>query len=322
MKIATVTLNPAIDQTVSVNDFQVNTVNRGQGMRFDAGGKGVNVASYLADYGLNVAATGFLGEENTLIFEQLFAAKGIEDYFVRIPGSTRTGVKIVDEANQQTTDINMPGQSPSPEAIHLLFESIERLSATCEWFVLSGNLPPDTPEDIYSSLIELLKSNHKQVILDTSREALIQGIQAAPDIVKPNIDELEQLVGHPISGAAAIEQAARQLLDGGIELVVVSMGAEGAIFVNGKTSLIARPPSVTVKSTVGAGDAMVAGILSARIRGLSLPESARLATAFSVGAITRVGAHLPEAELLESYARQVEIDEIERIPLTSGAATQ
>jgi len=322
MKIATVTLNPAIDQTVSVNDFRMNTVNRGQGMRFDAGGKGVNVASYLADYGLNVAVTGFLGETNTQIFEALFDAKGIEDRFVRIPGSTRTGVKIVDEANQQTTDINMPGQSPSSEAIHMLFESLGHLSATCDWFVLSGNLPPETPENIYASLIDLLKSNHKQVILDTSREALIQGIQAAPDIVKPNIDELEQLVGHPLAGLAAIEQAARQLLEGGIRMVVVSMGAEGAIFVDDETSLIARPPSVLVKSTVGAGDAMVAGTLSGKIRGLSLAECARLATAFSLGAITRVGAHLPEVEILEGYSRQVEIQQIERIPLISGAATQ
>ena len=320
MKIATVTLNPAIDQTVSVNDFRMNTVNRGQGMRFDAGGKGVNVASYLADYGLNVAVTGFLGEANTQIFEALFEAKGIEDHFVRIPGSTRTGVKIVDEANQQTTDINMPGQSPSPEAIHMLFESLGRLSATCDWFVLSGNLPPETPENIYASLIDLLKSNRKQVILDTSREALIQGIQAAPDIVKPNIDELEQLVGHPLEGMADIEQAARGLLEGGIRLVVVSMGADGAIFVDNEASLIARPPTVLVKSTVGAGDAMVAGTLTGKILGLSLPECARLATAFSLGAITRVGAHLPEVEILEAYSRQVEIQQIERIPLTSGAA--
>src|SRR5215471_13025014 len=101
MKIATVTLNPAIDQTVRVDHFQTNTVNRGQMMQFDAGGKGVNVASFLADYGHATAVTGFLGQENADVFEQLFARKRIEDHFVRIPGSTRIGVKIVDEANQQ-----------------------------------------------------------------------------------------------------------------------------------------------------------------------------------------------------------------------------
>src|SRR5437764_10284888 len=104
MKVATVTLNPAIDQTVRVDGFQTNTVNRGITMQFDAGGKGVNVASFLADYGHSTAVTGFLGQENAAIFEQLFARKQIDDRFVRIPGSTRIGLKIVDEAKQQTTD--------------------------------------------------------------------------------------------------------------------------------------------------------------------------------------------------------------------------
>src|SRR5712692_11608796 len=124
MKIATVTLNPAIDMTTRADGFQANTVNRGQTMQFDAGGKGVNVASFLADYGHATAVTGFLGQENADIFEQLFARKGIDDRFVRIPGSTRIGVKIVDEANQQTTDINMPGLPPPLEAMDTLLKTI------------------------------------------------------------------------------------------------------------------------------------------------------------------------------------------------------
>jgi 1-phosphofructokinase len=145
MRIATVTLNPAIDQTVRADGFRTNTVNRGQAMQFDAGGKGVNVASFLADYGYATAVTGFLGQENAQIFEQLFAHKRIEDHFVRIPGSTRIGVKIVDEANRQTTDINMPGLQPSAEAISALLETMEQLATSCDWFALSGNLPPGAP---------------------------------------------------------------------------------------------------------------------------------------------------------------------------------
>src|SRR5947208_16681879 len=112
MKIATVTLNPAIDQTVRVDNFQPNRVNRAQALTFDASGKGVNVASFLADYGYNVAVTGYLGQENVNIFEQFFASKGIDDCFVRIPGNNRINVKVVDEVNQQTTDINLPGLPP------------------------------------------------------------------------------------------------------------------------------------------------------------------------------------------------------------------
>ena len=153
MKIATVTLNPAIDQTVRVNNFRTNTVNRGQAMQFNAGGKGVNVASFLADTGHTVAVTGFLGQDNVEIFERFFVRKGIEDHFVRIPGETRTGVKIVDEANQHTTDINMPGLTPLPEAVEALFGQIEQLAASCDWFVLAGALPPGVPTTLYATII-------------------------------------------------------------------------------------------------------------------------------------------------------------------------
>ncbi|MBV9231083.1 MAG: 1-phosphofructokinase [Chloroflexi bacterium] len=307
MKIATVTLNPAIDQTVRVDNFQTNTVNRGQGMQFNAGGKGVNVASFLAATGHAVAVTGFLGEENVDIFERFFASKGIEDHFVRIPGLTRIGVKVVDEANQHTTDINMPGLSPSAEALETLLQEIERLSASCDWFVLAGALPPAMPTNIYARIITQLKEHNRQIVLDTSNVALLEGVQAGPTIVKPNIDELQQLVGQQLTNEAAIEQAARQLLGNGIQLVVVSMGEQGALFVDQATALIAVPPAVTVKSTVGAGDAMVAGLIAGKVQGLSLPDCARLATAFSLGTITRFGSDLPAPEILQAYFQQVTV---------------
>jgi 1-phosphofructokinase len=314
VKIATVTLNPAIDQTVRVNHFQTNTVNRGQAMQFDAGGKGVNVASFLADSGHSVAVTGFLGQENADIFERFFARKHIEDHFVRIVGSTRIGVKIVDEANRQTTDINMPGLSPSSEALDGLLQRIEQLSTSCDWFVLAGALPPGAPANIYARIITQLKGRGKQIVLDTSSDALLQGVQAGPTIVKPNIDELQHLVGEPLRSEAAIEEAARQLLGNGIQLVVVSMGERGALFVDQASALIAVPPSVSVKSTVGAGDAMVAGLISGQVQGLSLPDSARLATAFSLGTITRVGSDLPAPEILQAYFLQVTVRTCTGVP--------
>jgi 1-phosphofructokinase len=315
MKIATVTLNPAIDQTVRADHFRPNTVNHGQAMRFDAGGKGVNVASFLADAGHAVAVTGFLGQDNADIFEKYFASKHIEDQFVRISGSTRIGVKIVDEANQQTTDINMPGLSPSEEAMDALLKTVEELAATCDWFALSGTLPPGVPTTTYATLITLLKGHGKQVVLDTSRDALREAVRAVPTIVKPNVDELQQLTGQSLTDDAAVEQAARQLLDSGIQLVVISMGEQGAMFVDPATTLIAIPPRVMVKSTVGAGDAMVAGLIAGQIQGgLDLADRARLATAFSLGAITRAGHNLPTAEELLAYGKQVTIHTWGNVP--------
>ncbi len=307
MRIATVTLNPALDQTVRVDHFRPNTVNYAQAMQFDAGGKGINVASFLADVGLSTTVTGFLGQDNVDVFERFFASKQIDDRFVRIPGRTRIGVKIVDEANQQTTDINMPGLTPPLEAMDTLFKTIEQLVASCDWFVLSGTLPPGIPATTYATLIKRLNKHGKQAVLDTSRDALREGVLAGPTIVKPNVDELQQLTGQSLADEGAIEQAARQLLEHGIRLVVISMGERGAMFVDATTSLVAVPPSVPVKSTVGAGDAMVAGLIAGKIQGLSLPDCARLATAFSLGAITSTGHNLPTLETLQAFFQRVSV---------------
>jgi 1-phosphofructokinase len=309
MKIATVTLNPAIDQTVRVNNFQPNKVNRAQTLKFDASGKGVNVASFLSDYGYDTAVTGYLGQENASIFEQFFGRKGIDDYFVRIPGSTRINVKVVDEVNQQTTDINTPGQSPPQEAVNTLFERIEQLANSCDWFVLSGSLPPDVPAEIYATIITRLKAWKKRIILDTSAEALRRGIRAGPTIVKPNIDELKHLIGHALTSEAEIQQAAHELLNDDTKLVVVSMGKQGAMLVEQTRTLIAIPPEVKVKKTFGAGDAMVAGLVTAHIEGLSLADCARLATAFSVGVIAHLSYKLPPRDILLQYFQQVHVRE-------------
>ncbi len=237
--------------------------------------------------------TGFLGEDNPSLFEALFASKGIADHFVRVPGRTRTGVKIVDEVVQQTTDINMPGAPASPEAIARLLEVVDELAQQCEWFVLAGSLPPGAPPELYATLTERLRAQGKRVALDTSGPALHAGLAAGPTLAKPNIHELEQVTGSALAGSAAIEQAARALMaQYGIELLAISMGAEGALIVDGTGTLLAVPPPVTVASTVGAGDAMVAGLIAAAAEGLALPDAARLATAFAVNTITRVGPNL------------------------------
>src|SRR5207245_3444804 len=213
MKIATVTLNAAIDQTVRVDNFRPNSVNRVQSISCYASGKGVNVASFLVDYGHDIAVTGYLGQENVDIFEKFFASKGIDDWFVRIPGNTRINVKVVDEINQQTTDINMPGQPPPHEAMSTLLETIEQLANSCDWFVLSGSLPPDVPAAIYATIISQLKRQKKRIILDSSGEALREGIQAGPTIVKPNIDELQHLVGRPLTSEDEIQPGAPRVLN-------------------------------------------------------------------------------------------------------------
>lgn len=309
-RIATLTTNPAIDQTVTLDHFTLGKVNRCHQMRFDAGGKGVNVALRLADYGLPVSATGFLGEQNTALFEKTFAQKGIEDRFIRSAGETRVNVKIIDVAEQQTSDINAAGVKPSEADVQRLLNVLDEMADECEWFILGGRLQNSLPADLYAQMITRLKAKGCRVILDTSGEALRLGLRAGPDVIKPNIDELGELVGKPLNNVAQILVSARALLTPQTQLVVVSMGGEGAMFVRANEALIARPPMVDVKSTVGAGDAMVAGMVAGFCQNLPLGECASLGTAFSLSAITNFVRDLPTKDVLEQWQAQVKIESL------------
>ncbi|HMQ34842.1 MAG TPA: 1-phosphofructokinase family hexose kinase, partial [Chloroflexaceae bacterium] len=246
-EVITVTLNPAIDRTVTIPDFEAGKVNRVEQAQDHPGGKGVNVAVALADAGHRVAVTGFLGRENVTTFEDLFARKGIADQFVRIAGRTRVGIKIADPLRDQTTDINFPGPAPAPADLAALRERLAASAAP--WAVLAGSLPPGVAPDLYAELVAMLKAGGRRVALDTSGEPLRHALAATPHLIKPNIHELEALVGAPLPDAAAVLAAAQGLLARGVELVVVSMGGEGALFIARGREVRARPPAVTVRST-------------------------------------------------------------------------
>ena len=307
LEVVTVTLNPAIDQTVVIPDFAVGQVNRVEHTRSQPGGKGVNVATFLADYGHQVGVTGFLGRENDGTFETLFHQKQINDCFVRIAGQTRTGIKITDPSQHQTTDINFPGQPPTASDLKALFAQLMALESS--WVVLAGSIPPAVDPTIYCDLITTLKEHGRTVVLDTSGDGLQHAVGAVPQIIKPNIHELELLVGQSLKDKLAIIEAARTLLAQGIQLVVVSMGKEGAYFVHKDVTILARPPEVTVTSTVGAGDAMVAGLVAGHLRGLSLDICARLATAFSMDRVTHTGVGLASPTSIEQLMETVHIEE-------------
>lgn len=306
-EVVTVTLNPAIDRTVTIPNFAAGKVNRVEQMEQNPGGKGVNVASILADFGHAVAVTGFLGSENAASFEELFARKQIGDHFVRIAGQTRVGIKISDPVQQETTDINFPGQAPTPADVDTLFGRIAVLDAG--WFVLAGSIPPGVAPTIYRDLVTAIRQHGHNVALDTSGPALRYALEAVPQIIKPNVHELEEIVGTPLASPAAIVEAAQPFLARGTQLVAVSMGAQGACFVTEDSVVMARPPRVEVKSTVGAGDAMVAGIIVGRLRGLPLAECARLATACSLDAIMHVGSGLSSVAAVEALMSRVAVEE-------------
>ncbi|MBD2100331.1 1-phosphofructokinase [Leptolyngbya sp. FACHB-261] len=306
-KIATITLNPAIDQTASIANFRAGEVNRVEWEQADPGGKGVNVASFLTGFEFSVTVSGFLGKDNAELFQSFFAQKGIQNRFIAIPGKTRVNVKIIDAAQNQVTDINFPGQAASVNDVAMLQQIIDELVADHDWFVLSGSIPAGLPTSIYGELVARLKAQGKTVVLDASGESFRQAIPFAPYAIKPNLDELQELFGKALETEEAIAQAAQDLLAKGIQCVVVSMGARGAIFAEATEAVVARPPQIEVVSTVGAGDAMVSGLVTGKLRGLALADCARLATAFSMGALSQVGPRLPPRETIESFMNKVSV---------------
>lgn len=310
MQIHTLTFNPSIDQTVTLERLVPGTVHRAHAVRQNAGGKGVNVASCLADWGLPVAVYGLLGSENAAPFEQLFAQKAIDDRFLRVDGATRINLKLVDAVG--TTDINLDGIAVDPGQVGMVVERLCASVSAGDLAVLSGSLPPGCPSDIYAVLVARLRELGVLVLLDTSGLPLTCALEAdvLPDIIKPNGDELATWAGQPATDRDALIEYAQALRRRGIAQVVVSMGAEGALFLTDEGVQHAGLVLDDIASTVGAGDAMVAGIAAALAEQAGIERLARLATAFAAGKLGRAGPNLPDRVAVERLAAETAVTAI------------
>ena len=304
-RVVTVTANAAIDHTVIVPGFRAGAVNRVESEQRSPGGKGVNVAAALRMLGVEAVATGFLGGGNDELFTEFLGGEGIDDRFLRLPGVTRTGIKIVD-GEGITTDLNFPGVAVSAGDVDRLVAVVAKLAGGAAWVALSGSLPPGAPADLYARLTAAAHAGGAAVALDTSGAALAAAVGARPDLVKPNTEELEELVRRPLPDTAAVLGAAAELQAMGIPRIVVSRGVAGGLFVDEDEAVEARPPPVAVVSTVGAGDATVAGTLAALLRGESLTEVARLAMACGATAVETLGPRL-DAAAVARRAREVTV---------------
>ncbi|MDK9697391.1 MAG: 1-phosphofructokinase [Siculibacillus sp.] len=308
-EIVTVTLNPAIDRTVAVDRLTLGAVHRARSSLSNAGGKGVNVAGCLADWGLRPIVTGILGRDNAAPFEAFFAAKGIDDRFVRAAGETRTNIKIADLATGETTDLNLPGLHVSTATYDAVWETLRAVVRPTTLVVVAGSLPENLPVVTLAALVSDLTRLGARVVLDTSGEplarALAPEVRHLPFAVKPNRAELEDFAGRPLAGEAEIAAAARALVERGLGLVVVSRGADGAIFVTAEAALTARLPPVTALSTVGAGDAMVAGMVAGLAEAAPLERIARLGVAFAAAKLADVGPNLPSVAAVRELAAAV-----------------
>ena len=300
-------LNPAIDRTVSVPSLVPGGLNRVAASRSDAGGKGVNVAVTLARLGEDAACVAFLPRENGRLIEEKLIAEGVERAAVPLNGAIRTNLKVFDEAKREITEINESGAPVNEADVSRMAKLLAEYAAKSDFLVLSGSLPPGCPASFYREVIERAPATCR-CVLDADANRLREGLKAKPFLIKPNIHELRELTGEVIDTVADIDRAARSLIAQGVGVVAVSMGGEGAFITNGETSLLAPRVDVAVRSTVGAGDAMIAGLTAGFSRGLPLNETFRLGVACATASVMSEGTGLIDRETCDALLNRVVIE--------------
>jgi 1-phosphofructokinase family hexose kinase len=311
--IVTVTLNAALDRTVRVPNFQLGARHRADGSLRMPGGKGVNVARALKTLGQPVIATGLAGGRvGTYIIEEL-TAEGILNDFVRIHEESRTSTAVIDPTNNQQTEINELGPSVQPGELDVLLTKIRYLSKGADVFVLAGSMPRDVPTDMYERILRELRRDGITTAVDASGPALRAALQADPGVVSPNVREAEEIVGHEFGDEDDMAHAA---------LTLTQMGAETAIIHHedgcvarvrtgegkkGRTYRARLARRQDVVSTVGSGDALLAGYLSARYANQAPEKALALAVACGAANTQRFGAGVFDPADVEAFMRRVEV---------------
>ena len=308
--IFTLTLNPAMDKTVVIENFTPGAVNRIKSLRVDVGGKGINVSKCLKSLGCESTAAAFWGGAAGQRGIDFLRKNGIGSLAVTVPEDTRTNLKIIDPIRHENTDINEPGPTISEENLAELTEKLDAAIAPGDILILSGSIPKGCPSSIYRDLIERYQGKGAKVYLDADGENFRLGITAAPTLIKPNIDELNRHLGAELKDVPEIAAAAKEFLKLGIEEVVVSLGGDGALLVKEGLCLKAEGLKVPVQSTVGAGDSMVAALACGAEKGLSDEQQLKLAIAISAASVMCSGTQAPERETIEILYRQVKIREV------------
>jgi 1-phosphofructokinase len=314
--ILTVTPNPSIDRTVTLaSPLMRGAVHRVRSVTNEPGGKGVNVARALTLAGLDAVALLPAADHDPLVAALTRAA--VPYRCVPVTESVRTNIAVT-EPDGTTTKLNEPGATLDAAALAMLTEAVVSAAEHASWVVMSGSLPPGVPQGWYAEVVALLADSDCRIAIDTSEGPLTAVAnefgRAAPDLIKPNAEELAGLVGE---SAAVLEaaagagdpgpaaSAARQLVERGVGAVLATLGAAGAVLVDATGSWLANPPPITPRSTVGAGDAALAGYLRADVAGAEPPRRLRMAVAYGSAAAALPGSALPGPAQLDLDAVRV-----------------
>lgn len=300
--IITLTLNAAVDKAYHISgEIRPGTVMRVSACRNTAGGKGLNVARIVKLCREDVMPSGLAGGNTGALLEQLAYRDGLCGRFIHVNAETRCCINILDEKHRSTEFLE-PGEEVTEQEMERFMTEFGKICMDAQVVTMSGSVPRGVGKDIYRILTEKVKSWGKKVILDTSGELLREGISAAPDMIKPNQEELSMLLGRPVSSMDDVKSAAMELHKTGIGQVVVSLGREGALLVCGQGIFHGIPPKIKAVNTVGCGDSMVAAFAVAYKRGYTPKESLKYAVAVSAAnALSEQTGHFEQEELERIY---------------------
>jgi 6-phosphofructokinase 2 len=308
--IATVTLNPSLDKIVTVEELVVDEANRWTSLRRDPGGKGINVSRVVHEFGGETVAYGFIGGIDGETLKHLLQKEGVPFDFTLIQGEIRSNFIITDLKTRRQTRIDAPGPHISKDELEKLIDKITHINPKPDFLVFAGSVPPGVPDDIYRQLIEKAKKSGIKTVLDSDDKWLKEGIRAKPNVIKPNVHEAEELLETHLGDQAAIVEAVKTLVNRSINVVAISRGKDGLIVANGKKILKVTPPQVEVRSTIGAGDSTVAGLVLKLSQRHGIEEASRWAVAAGTAATLTPGTELCRREDVERLLPQVKVESL------------
>lgn len=302
-------MNPCFDRTVEVDTLQISRVNRIRNARDDLGGKGINVAVVAGRLGLDVQCIGIMGNDGSAELSGLMDREGLRHRFLTVPGRVRTNMKIYSRDGQGVTELNEPGAAVDDSILRDFFELTQQETASSEIVVMTGSLPPGCPEGTYRDLMNALDG--KKCILDTEgKELELAAKGAKPYLIKPNLRELETTLGIELRTIRAIRDAALLFIRLGVEHAVVSMGEMGAMYVSERKTLFAPALRIEAKSTVGAGDAMIGGMLMGYEKTGDMAKAFRYGIAAGAASVMTEGTQLIVRSDFEKLLAQVKVQEV------------
>ena len=306
--IATVTLNPSLDKIVTVEELVVDEANRWTSLRRDPGGKGINVSRVVHELGGETIAYGFIGGIDGEILEHLLQQQGVPFDFTPIEGEIRSNFIITDLKTRRQTRIDAPGPHILKYELEKLIKKIIHIKPKPDFLVFAGSVPPGVPADIYQQLIEKAKNSGIKTVLDSDNKWLKEGIKAKPTVIKPNVHEAEELLETDLRDEAAIVEAVKTMVKQGIEIATISRNKDGLIVASGGKVLKVTPPQVEIRSTVGAGDSTIAGLVLKLSQGYGIDEAGRWAVAAGTAATLTPGTELCRREDVERLLPQVKVE--------------